>query len=162
MRVITFSRVFPSTHPRKGERTLFVEKILISLGSKNLYNPSRIQDLDQLQILKADPKYHTIRAGNRWKVGDFFSPRVWSGLPYRSKQIEFARPIEIKKIWEVDISGDGLRKTVGIIHKLSAYRTLIPLCDVAKNDGLTCDDFISWFPKSGTFQIICWNHLIVY
>jgi hypothetical protein len=30
-RVITFSRVFPSYHPRKGEATFFVESVLKSL-----------------------------------------------------------------------------------------------------------------------------------
>lgn len=65
MRVITFSRFFPSNHPRKGEPTFFVEKILITLGGENLYNPCPIQDLNQSQVLQANPKYHTIRAESK-------------------------------------------------------------------------------------------------
>lgn len=40
----------------------------------------------------SDQKHHTIRAGNRFKTGDYFSPRVWSGSPYNSKQLNM-RPL---------------------------------------------------------------------
>lgn len=36
-----------------------------------------------------DVKYHTIRAGNRFKKGDYFSPRIWTDKPYASKQYQF-------------------------------------------------------------------------
>lgn len=74
-KVITFSRVFPSDHPRKGEPTFFVEKLYNSLyGRNNLkgYPPGIFID-DSIR----DIKVHTIRSGHRWKVGDKFSP-FWS------------------------------------------------------------------------------------
>lgn len=167
MKVITFSRFFPAKHPRKSEETEFVWKIwkglfdepddaLYSHEVAGMWSAYR----EVYDSIKA--KHHTIRAGNRWEVGDFFSPRVWSGLPYRSKQIEFAPPVEIKKIWNVNIGGERFNKCVSVVHENSKYETLIPLSDVAKNDGLTNDDFISWFPNNFSGQIICWNDKINY
>lgn len=46
-------------------------------------------------------KEHTIRKGKRWKVGDKFSPRIWSGKPYKSKQIILAPDTEIKQVFDI-------------------------------------------------------------
>jgi hypothetical protein len=98
-RVITFSRYFPAHHPRCGESTYFVEKIWASLETSFL---DQLADEDRIfnPRLSLDvfaPKHHTIRAGHRFKAGDWFSPRVWSGKPYNSKQIQFAPDIQVKK-----------------------------------------------------------------
>ena len=39
------------------------------------------------------PKFHIIQKGNRWKVGDMASLRVWRDTPHRNfnKQIEFTK-----------------------------------------------------------------------
>lgn len=178
MRVITFSRYFPSYHPRKGEDTFFVEKILNGVAEKmqsGIVDLSLLRDETKaivndfvLLCSSEDIKGHTIRAGNRWKVGDYFSPRVWSGKPYASKQIEFAPPIEIKKIWEVDIQlGNYLQ--VMLPTKSANTWSLLSNGEVAKNDGLDVHDFMNWFnihPKRKeqilSAQIICWNNDIIY
>src|SRR3989304_2910881 len=103
-RIITFSTTFPSYHPRRGELTYFREKLLIGFGLSGYDMKSFPITLDY----KSEKewwwaKYHTIRAGNRWKVGDMFSPRVWSGKPYNSKQIIIAPDIEVMKIWDFEI-----------------------------------------------------------
>jgi len=108
-------------------------------------------------------KHHTIRAGNRWKAGDMASLRIWSGRPYASKQIEFAK-VKIVNVWPVNIYmfGSG---SVGIPTGVDDYDYLVPLCDVAKNDGLECKDFVDWFKIGGTEfhgQIICWTPNINY
>jgi len=105
-------------------------------------------------------KHHTIRAGTRWKVGDMISLRVWSDKPYRSKQIEFAQ-VEVKKVWPVTIICDD------IFNPVYTGDRLLPTCQVAKNDGLECDDFVKWFmgKKEGaifTGQIICWSDAVDY
>src|SRR6185312_11465979 len=108
-KVLTFSRTFPAYHARAGEPTYFVEKIWKFLwdNEKSNYNPVReyFQCYDEVfpvnyedekeNIHHHAPKVHTIRAGHRWKVGDKFSPRVWSGKTYCSKQITIAPDIEI-------------------------------------------------------------------
>src|SRR5690606_32324000 len=112
-RVITFSRTFPAYHPRKGEPTYFVEQIQNCLCSMNLPLYDKTVDpplsfLNSLTNENVGHKHHTIRAGHRWKAGDWFSPRVWSGKPYNSKQIQFAPDIQIKKVWDLTINHDGL------------------------------------------------------
>jgi len=109
-------------------------------------------------------KYHTIRAGNRWKVGDKFSPRVWSGKPYASKQIQFAPPIEIKKIWLISFDEHSVPAIDGV-HLFDEYNSQNWDFDLmAKNDGLSPSDAISWFKpyKETVGQIICWNEKIKY
>lgn len=170
-RVISYSRKFPSYHERKGEPTYFVEKFL-----RSVYYGKTPLLLDHLEGLNPDyaeisdfraelrhpmdfePKHHTIRNGNRWKAGMKFSPRVWSGTPYKSKMIIIAPDTEIKLVQDFKIRG-GLffidnKKVVdeSILHKL------------ANNDGLTRSDLFKWFkyPKDFTGQIICWADNIKY
>lgn len=169
-KVITFSRVFPAYHPKAGHPTFFIEKILNSflMGGNTIYTEDTgIDFLKSLSREMFNPKHHTIRAGNRWKVGDKFSPRVWSGKPYNSKQIIIAPDIEIKKIWDVKVEKEvyynentGVKVITKIsingAHKTANYEPL------AKNDGLSLDDLCHWFAKPMIGQIICWNENIEY
>ena len=184
-KVLTFSRVFPSYHPRKGEPTYFVEKIWNSfhvdaIGDRffefiendfDTLNPKLFyaemvaffETIEPQRTNKFTPKYHTIRAGNRWKEGDKFSPRVWSGKPYQSKQIIIAPDIEVKKVW--DITADW--HNGGLYFFLPNERVVdTPTAElISLNDGLTLDDFTYWFCKAKDgekFQIICWNENINY
>jgi len=176
-KVMTFSRVFPSYHPRAGEPTYFVEKIWESLGDCFYDQVSRqlteVVNFDTMPLSTKsfDPKHHTIRAGHRWKVGDKFSPRVWSGQPYKSKQIIIAPDIEVKKVWTFDVVKDGdyvmaaidrwpfYEENKDFVTNVEGFETL------AKNDGLSVPDLKAWFkwPKpTGEMQIICWNESINY
>lgn len=166
-KVITFSRIFPAYHPRKGEPTFFAEKFLSSLNiapadfSEQLSN---IVDVFGYFNGEYDPKNHTIRAGNRFKAGDYFSPRVWSGKPYNSKQIIIAHDIEIENIMDIEIVGstsNGKHLGLGAIYING--KMFFDWHELAKNDGLSLDDMESWFtdlPFKG--QIICWNKNINY
>lgn len=184
MKSMMFARTFPMTHPRKGEPTYFVEKIYNSFNMKLRgieFFSTFEDDLERLNpevrygLLSdfrrsitcrhgLDPKGHTIRAGNRWKVGDFFTPRVWSGRPYNRKTIIFAPPIEVKKTWDIEIDACG----VIAINGYYDYSDMV--CSeefpelLAKNDGLSLVDFHDWFPIGKDFlgQIICWNQNIEY
>lgn len=95
-RVITLSRTFPKGHSRAGDSTNFVEKSLVSIGISACDLTAELQQIvDMRTFLDCNPKHHTIRAGKRWKTGDKASLRVWSGLPYRSKQIAIAPDVEL-------------------------------------------------------------------
>jgi hypothetical protein len=174
MRVITFSRFFPAGHPRKGEATFFMEKIWKGLNTGNrrdgeytVWSEGQLPHLwrDQMIDKKFTPKYHTIRAGNRWKVGDFFSPRVWAGKPYSSKQIEFAPPIQIKQTIDVVIEIDAPHYTYILVpQKKKDTYIMLPAVEVARNDGLSFEDFQNWFKpycktREDSFkgQIIIWG-----
>lgn len=166
MRVVTFSTKFPVKHPRAGEPTFFVEKVV-----KGLHRPGvKPFDVDMNTEMYhiVEPKFHTIRAGSRWKVGDKFSPRIWSGKPYASKQIQFAPDIEIKKIWTIIKNPNDLH---GFAFHINGNRYVadwemetanIMLKDLSKNDGLSKEDFVNWFPEYFTGQILCWNENVNY
>lgn len=173
MKVITFSLNFPNTHPRKGEPTFFVEKIWKGIwdGETSMNNPLAgyweqydqafpLKYTDQENIHQHKPKVHTIRAGNRWKVDEWFSPRIWTGKPYASKQLQFGPPIQIKKIFKIKVDDSGLW--------VDDYLWQSPYDRIAINDGLNNRDFIDWIikpysdKKSLIGQAICWDESIEY
>lgn len=185
-REITFSRVFPAYHPKKGENTFFVESILngllIDYTSSNYYvwlleNNPEIDHLflhnffTSLEVhlpKRLTGKYHTIR--NHKKpiiVGDFISPKVWAGKPYNKTKegywkIKFAPDIEIKKTWDFHVDLNGVYSINGHYFYNENY--------LAKNDGFVSDreDLFPWLmanynkPKEFKGNIICWNELITY
>jgi hypothetical protein len=171
MKVLTCSRHFPKGHPKAGQPTYFVEKILRDLSIPNYWAEFQEWNKEKpMEILHEfsrtfyypvqGNKHHTIRAGSRWKVGDMISLRVWSDKPYRSKQIEFAQ-VEVKKVWNIEISEFWWINDCILEHGQVAA--------LAKNDGLTYEDFVAWFKihpkkKDETFtgQIICWSSAIEY
>jgi hypothetical protein len=169
MKVLTCSTRFPTKHRRAGQQTYFIEKIWAALADQQkVAQFNDTTDFPKTKWLEyyncQMPKNHTIRAGERWKVGDMASLRVWSGLPYRSKQVEFAQ-LEIKEVIPVIIRAEGwLNTSISVPTKKTNHELLLPLCEVANNDGLECEDFVSWFsihPKKQrtifTGQIISWK-----
>ncbi len=164
-KVITFSRTFPAYHPRKGEPTRFVEKMHKSLDNGLRDGCKLSVDLQLMGVFnfavysQCEPKHHTIRAGNRWKVGDIFSPRVWSGKPYQSKQIIIGPDIEIKKAIPI---GLRIRGDFKEFYCNDCDLTGTCIIHLAANDGLSTKDFFSWFNKPFEGQIICWNENINY
>ena len=120
-KVITFSQRFPSYHPRKGEPTFFVEKLLLSfinIGdisiskaveiARELNLHSDFQDMYRIRKVDMPHKHHTIRSGHRFKKGDKFSPRTWSGKPYNSKQAFIAPDIEVANVFDFNAGCFGL------------------------------------------------------
>lgn len=184
-RVITFSRTYPSYHPKAGQPTLFVEKVWESLDDiyGEDFDPPNVRELtvEQLRFLQQQnlSKNHTIRTGNRWKVGDKFSPRVWgeninekSGRKgaYQSDMIVIAPDIEIKKLWNFEIvDGDYFLDGKQISFETPSGRDLFD--NIATNDGLSVVDLRAWFELSPEYkkndnmfsgQIICWSDKIEY
>lgn len=186
-RVLTFSRTFPAYHPNAGQPTYFVEKIWNSFNANafgetflmdysseiknelNKYHPYEIisdfiESTNHSKREDLGAKHHTIRAGNRWKVGQCFSPRVWSDKPYNSKQIVIAPDIEVKKVWGIEIDDyeafvDG--EYFGNTHSLKCRQYFEHM---AKNDGLSYQDMMDWFriPCRFSGQVICWSEDINY
>lgn len=164
MRVIIVSRTFPGYHPKAGQSTYFVDKILSGIPFRNW---GRVPDeIDQYpeRVKRFRPKLHTIRAGNRWKVGDMASLRYWSGRPYHSKQVEFAE-VEIKKVWPIRIYTDN-NIEIQTDPRFWTSLSMVKFQAICKNDGLTESDFYRWFkmPVKETFigQIICWSDKVNY
>lgn len=165
-RVLTFSRTFPAYHPKAGQQTYFVEKVWSSLNEISVVNIDGLPDERSIFCFNTyAPKFHTIRAGNRWKVGDKFSPRVWSRKPYRSKMITIAPDIEVKKVWEIEIGQTLIdNKCAGVGFIMINGELYFNWYQLALNDGLTQSEMCEWFKPGLPFkgQIICWNENINY
>lgn len=170
-RVITFSRKFPSYHRRAGEPTYFVQQIWNAFRGDAFELPKEFVPYVRDHEINIKPigealhfhfdgmKYHTIRAGNHWRVGDNFSPRVWSGVPYRSKQISIAPDIQVKKVWPIGVRMRGPYKE---FYSGDVDLTGSSIVRIAMNDGLSADDLYGWFNPPFDGQIICWNEKIEY
>lgn len=134
--ILTLCKVFPVTHCKAGKPTGFEDK------------------------LKAGGKIHTIRfnAKDVWdkrykdiaQSKKYLSVREWSGRPYNSEQREFA---QFEKI--------GLQHVTMTYNADDAYPQIwiddkqVPIQEVAKNDGLSVNDFVEWFfgsNKENTFE----------
>jgi hypothetical protein len=157
-KVITFSRTFPAYHSKAGQDTFFPEKVII--GLEKLNHP--ILEVDELELdeqvyEESSPKFHTVRAGSRWKVGEMASLRVWSGRPYHTKQVTLAPDIKITNVWSFEIKG----REVWIASKKVDDEIIL---SAATHDGLMFWDFLEWFkyPQDFQGQIICWNNDIEY
>lgn len=178
-KVLILSRVFPKYHPKAGKPTDFVEQFWNSFNFKLNNDDELIYSFDLFDLQFVNPKLkhgfilsdfrktlknqvtlkskkrYTIRKGNRFKKGDFFSPRVWSNKPYNSKQIIIDDDREVLETFEIKITKDHQIYINDIWHCAygsGAYN------DLAENDGLRPEDFKAWFnnlPFEG--QIICWN-----
>jgi hypothetical protein len=168
-KVITFAKTFPSYHPKKGQPTNFRWKILRSLGIDLIIDPITN---GQTSIENFEPKYTTIRAGQKWKPGDKFKAVEWA-LPgsYYTKgnyHVQIAPEIEVKKVWSFEIHKGLLYingSTIICDWGTDNINVLSLEKQVAQNDGLEFGDLLNWFKYPVALldhQIICWNEKINY
>lgn len=163
MKPILFSRTFPVYHPKRGQPTYFVEKIwahLIYSGqydfemcqsyldapwAKDLFDTNKVSEFVQTRQFKM----HTIRQGYSRSKDEIFSPRVWSGRPYTSKQIAFAPPLKILRV--PMFFKDTLPDIGSVFLRNVQWLSDTYLQSIAQNDGLSLEDFQAWF-KEPTFS----------
>lgn len=184
MRRITFSRYFPKTHPKAGQPTHFVEKILLGMGV-DYFSPDYLAKLKLMNWGKEElceqffssmwdltvgnqylgTKFHTIRRGHSWQYGDRICMVIWTGVPYRSPQLVFWEQVLVKRVWRLKIT----HPLFSISHEQKSVQNSVggPIwTKLAYNDGLDSNDLIEWFglekdPIMGG-QIICWNDGVSY
>lgn len=165
MKVIIISRQFLQNHPKAGQPTFFVDKILKTLRSTGFISLENVALFEKYKesfgapSSKQGDKFHTIRPGKRWKSGEMASLRVWSDKPYNSHQVEFAR-VRLISVYDIYI-GQWDQVSYGISINGKQYDNMDTL---ANNDGLPLKDFQDWFPHGKTFngQILCWSDKINY
>ena len=128
--VLMVSKVFPQYHPRKGEQTGFRDKILVT---KN-------------HTLRMNTALWEARAEEINTGQAILSVRQWSGKPYEpgSHQEEILQLTHLgtqrirlsynktKRLWEGFVS-------------YGKYEKRVNLARLAKNDGLSVEDFEQWF-----------------
>ncbi|MDD3064125.1 MAG: hypothetical protein PHX50_15115 [Massilibacteroides sp.] len=147
-KVITFSREFSKYHPKAGAPTYFKWKLLTAAYFLKLisYEQAIQNDLiDHEDRFLYIPKFTTIRRGYRWKEGDRFSPREWSGKPYCSKQNIICPDMTIETIYPFSYYPDQGFFMSG--QRIDISKSLIPM-----NDGLTVEDFFNWFGQKKPFD----------
>ena len=138
---IMLSKVFPVTHKRAGEPTFFSQKV--QAAKYPTVFPDEV------------PKLHTIRANYPfWKeriekvlAGEAeICLRQWTGKPYCSKIVEIMRltaedGVGIQKLnfgWRGDIQ-------VPVIEGWYMDGNFGSKQELAKNDGLSLEDWQEWF-----------------
>lgn len=124
--ILTLSKVFPVTHSQAGKPTGFGE---------SLHQGKKIHTVRGNGKQLWDQRHKDIVEGRK-----YLSVREWTGRPYNSEQVELAEFQE-----------------VGLQHITITYSTSdaepkcfvdgkeVPIYEIAKNDGLTVDDFVEWF-----------------
>lgn len=127
--VLMLSKNFFGKHPRKGQPTDFKRKIF------------------------TNEKKHTIRGNYGYWSGvarevnakrAVLSVRQWEGMPYRSKQVEV---FQFSKLGcqHIEIDENG-------VIAIDGFYTEVPTELIAKNDGLSWEDFRNWFPLDKKFD----------
>lgn len=158
--VITLSQQFPKGHQRHGEPTYFKEQLFNALTKQVGLSACDCCDYATRdceacghKAVNFRKKIHTIRANYPlWeqrfaKIGRgdaCLSVRQWTGMPYRSPQVEIGRltaqdGIGIQKLTFPD--GDISAPIVASI----GVRALLDLDDLSCNDGLSYSDWYKWF-----------------
>lgn len=145
--VLTVSKTFPVTHKQKGQPTYFPEKIL------KLLCPFNVQLCEEFGI-DLIPKIHTIRANyDLWSKrikevqegNAILSIRYWSGKPYNSKQVEICQLDKDSGVGVQKISFGFAGMPFGNFSLFIDGDTYPTVIMVARNDGLSLEDFKAWF-----------------
>jgi hypothetical protein len=142
--VVTLSKKFFPQHPRKGEETLFREKVLSNSKRHTCRNNYEYwkEKIDRLK-----------------KVGGVLSVRQWSVNPYRSPQEIVADiPAELVGVQKLILHrekevtehyAEGTTEPVAVVTNfeytavVDGYNTPVEL--LAVNDGLTPEEYKAWF-----------------
>lgn len=136
------SRVFPKGHPRAGQQTYFVEHITNEINGHQFCSGN----------CSICSKSHTIRSNyplwekrmQKVQAGEaVIELFYWEGKPYNSKQIVFAT-------LDKD-SGCGIQELTFSSSQFNCMLVDDKYCfsdienSIAKNDGLSFEDFEAWF-----------------
>lgn len=134
--ILTLCKIFPVTHGKAGEPTGFEGKLKSGDKIHTIrYNAKGVWD----------GRFKDISAGKK-----YLSVREWTGRPYNSEQREL---VKFDKIGLQKVKMEYSRET-GCIMTVIDGKAIDPLI-VAKNDGLTVQEFIEWFfgnNKENTFE----------
>ena len=119
--VLTVSEFYPKTHPKAGLPTGFI---------------NAISSFKKIHTIRGNYELWAKRAEKINKGDAVLSVRCWTGKPYNSKQREV---FVFEKIGVEKIQFDALG---WFIEDIDSDFTIK---DFAQNDGLSEDDFRSWF-----------------
>lgn len=124
--VLTVSKNFPKTHAKAGQTTGFVDNIT------RLFTP----ECKKIHTIRSNYELWERRAKEINEGNAILSIRYWSETPYRSKQVEICKleGIGVEKLEHPDNFAFAQIEGKSIDWGI-----------VAKNDGLSFEDFCEWF-----------------
>ena len=135
--ILPLCKTFPATHKRAGEKTDFEGKI---------------ERKEKIHTIRHDAKGIWEKRFARIKAGAMYlAMKEWTGRPYNSDQRDLTQ--------RTREDGIGLQKiemiyTEGTILMAKVDDEFVDPDIIAKNDGLSLEDFIEWFfhGKAGSFS----------
>lgn len=140
---IMFSRLFPTTHSRRGEPTRFIEKVM--LGEK-IHQIRRSYDKWKILADKTNEKRYSI------------SLCQWAATPRRSKHVEIGlleSRIGVQRIvMQYNAKADSVLATVDDKE--------VPIETLAENEGLSVNDFKDWFFGKNRDEDATYNGCVVH
>lgn len=136
--ILPLCKTFPATHKRAGEKTDFEGKI---------------ERKEKIHTIRHDAKGIWEKRFAKIKAGlMYLAMKEWTGRPYNSEQRDLTQRtredgIGLQKI-QMEYSGE----TKCIMAQVNGKG--VDPAIIAKNDGLSLEDFIEWFfhGKSGSFS----------
>lgn len=138
---LPLSRVFPAAHPREGEETNFFNKIQFTRNALNSESPVLGQYDIKLHTIRKNVEYWSKRIDEILKGNAVLEVYEWTGAPYKSKA---------KTLFTLDKdSGIGYQKLelTPLGWFINDYDSDVDSQTLAKNDGLSYEDFKNWFKK---------------
>lgn len=121
--ILLLAKNFMKTHPKAGQETGFWNKVC---QGQKIHTIRSNYELWEKRIKE-------VHAGNA-----FISVHEWTGIPYRSKQRE------LKQLHGSDVGIQKLDWTA-LGWFIDDVESEITTGEIAKNDGLTMEDFSLWF-----------------
>lgn len=135
--ILPLCKTFPATHKRAGEKTDFEGKI---------------ERKEKIHTIRHDAKGIWEKRFAKIKAGVMYlAMKEWTGRPYNSEQRDLTQ--------RTREDGIGLQKIEMIYADANILMAkvddkFVDPAIIAKNDGLSLEDFIEWFfhGKSGSFS----------
>jgi hypothetical protein len=162
--VILLSKTFFKGHPKAGQPTDFKEKVKCGTCKPSIFIKIEDMGCEERACNSLIPKIHTCRTNYEyWKkkidrlkaVNGVLSIRQWSGKPYRSPQEIIAdipaSEIGVQKVQFYLYEDDGVLIAC-VFNDSETDWDVIPLGTLSANDGLSEEDFKSWFKDCNLTQ----------
>lgn len=157
-----FSRVFPTTHPKAGQQTFFIEKVWRALGGSPSYVEHYLEETERnynINMSNCRPKIHTVRPTPA-KLMRLYDFKVWLDKPYRSSQLTFKykQTYLSNQKFELIWAGGKRCDIMPIIKIDGRSLSASEIAEFAINDGFDgVGDFFDWFPKDFEGYVRHWT-----
>jgi hypothetical protein len=149
--VILLSKTFFPKHPKAGQETEFMGKVMVSVHQSSIYG-----NYYKIHTCRANYEYWKRKIYRLKAVNGVLSVRQWSGKPYGSPHETIvdipAENVDVQKLslWinkRTDFYAEG---EIAPIHSIIEWEARvngnnIPVSVLASNDGLTVEDYMAWF-----------------